>query len=100
MNQKIYVVCYNRKYVVNVYDLDRETTTYLFLKECGGTIQRNKKKVQWYRTLEEAKAAIRTDASNRILKLQTELDQLSIMDNFKIYEIPSVAFEPGSINLV
>lgn len=97
---KIYIVCYNNKYVVNVYDLERETPSYLFLKNRGGVIKREKNKIKWYRTLEEVKTGIKLDTSNRISRLQMELDRLSTIDNFKIYEIPPIAFDPGPINLV
>lgn len=96
---KIYIVCYNKKYVVNIYDLERETHKYLFLKEYGIIKKVEKSSVKWYRNLEDTQLAIRLDISNRMLELQTELNNLLSIRDFIINDVPSASIIPNIIEL-
>jgi len=96
MKQKIYVVCYNKQHIVNitvnVYELDHETTTYLFLKEYGGITKRQKDSLVWFTTLEDAKNGIRKIVDDRIQKLKEELSNLEDFNSARINEIPSIGY--------
>ena len=94
MSQRIYVVCYNKQHTVNisinVYELDHETPTYLFLKEYGGISKRQKDSITWFTTLDDTKKHIRKIVNDRIQKLKNELSYFESFESAQFNEIPAI----------